>query len=354
MTVPQQRKPRQIFIAVSASLIVVALTVVLLEGVARIFWKVAYQLPFSQADKILYALYPELTELEWRYPELAGRKDTVDILFLGGSALNPAWGNIEQDLREQVTAALKRPVRIYNMAVPGHTSRDSYFKYKHLADYEFDLVIFYHGINEARANNAPPELYKADYTHYAWYELIQTLEPYHGHSTFALPYTFKFTVIQLKDRLGLAQYVNIDTPKQDWLIYGSDIKSAAAFESNLKAIIALAQARQEPLLMMTFATYVPENYSDQAFQAQTLDYSLHLSPLTLWGQPDQVLAAVAQHNQVMKTMQQDDDRLFFVDQAAQMPTGARYFNDVCHFTSIGSTQFVDNMLDTVLSAVTPQ
>ena len=64
---------------------------------------------------------------------------------------------MEMELREQLAYLGQRNVRIFNLAMPAHTSRDSWLKYAALRDARFDLVIFYHGINEARVNNAPPE-----------------------------------------------------------------------------------------------------------------------------------------------------------------------------------------------------
>ena len=57
------------------------------------------------------------------------------------------------------------------MSQGAHTTLDSYLKHKALHNKTFDVVVIYHGINEVRANNSPPEIFKPDYSHYAWYEL---------------------------------------------------------------------------------------------------------------------------------------------------------------------------------------
>lgn len=340
-----QTKP--IYAAISI-LIIAVTTFIALEISARVFWKIKYRLPLSKPDKVLNAFYPELTEFDWRYEELTSNEDALDILLLGGSVLNRYWGTIEQDLREQLTAQLKRPVRIYNMAEIGHTSRDSYLKYVVLEEQQFDLIIFYHGINESRANNVPADLFKDDYSHYSWYETVNMLKEYHNRSFLALPYTLKLLYVQLKEKLETVRYVSMDGPRKDWIKFGENVKSASSFKKNLQALIAMADTRNETILLMTFATHLPENYSQKLFNAQALDYSLHLSYVELWGNPTHVKKAVDRHNDVIRGIKQQYDHLLFVDQAKLMPKSQRYFNDICHLTAKGSTIFNDNMIEKIV------
>ena len=65
--------------------------------------------------------------------------DRFDVLLLGGSALDPDWGSIESRLAEKLRADLGDRCRVYNLARPGHTSRDSLLKYRQLEKEEFDL-----------------------------------------------------------------------------------------------------------------------------------------------------------------------------------------------------------------------
>ena len=43
--------------------------------------------------------------------------------------------------------------------------------------------------------------------------------------------------------------------------------------------------------------------------------------------------------------------VLFVDQASLMPQSGRYFNDPCHFTVLGSTKFVENMVKVLFPSV---
>jgi hypothetical protein len=228
--------------------------------------------------------------------------------------------------------------------VPAHNSRDSYLKYAALTEARFELVIVYDGINNVRANNAPPEIFRKNYAHYSWYEIVNKLASYHGATSFALPYTIRYLVIRMRQALNGDQYVPTEWPREDWVQYGRDPRSAMSFKHNISAILDLAARRGDHVLLMTFATYVPEDYSLEAFQAKRLDYGLQLAPIELWGRREHVVATVAIQNEVVRTLAAQHDGVLLVDQASLMEGSGRYFNDPCHLTFAGSSQFVENIL----------
>jgi hypothetical protein len=318
------------------------------ELAARGFWAVAYGVPPLEPGRILYGWYPKLARVDRARPS---RDDgSFDVLLLGGSVLHPQWGRVPQELRRQLDAAGVGEHRIFDLAEIAQTSRDSRLKYEALADARFDLVVVYHGINETRANNAPPELFRADYSHYAWYEVLNALAPYHGKAHFALPLTVRYIAVRLRQRLGAERYVPQHRPNEAWLAHGSELRSTESFRDNLEAIAALARERGDPLLLATFALYVPDDYSERAFAAKRLDYGLHRTPLERWGIPANVVAGVRAHNEVVRSLAADGDASFFVDEARLMPRGARSFDDACHLTPDGSQRFVELLLAPVLKA----
>ena len=99
--------------------------------------------------------------------------------------------------------------------MPGHASRDSWLKYSALGAARFDLVLFYQGINDARANNAPPEVFREDYAHYAWYETVNALASYHRTSWFALPYTLDMLRIRMRQILTKDRYDSGREPRKE-------------------------------------------------------------------------------------------------------------------------------------------
>lgn len=309
---------------------------------ARVFWSLQFHVPFFRADLILYSYYPELKNVEKKRP--THNDDTYDILLLGGSVLEPRWGTVEKEIREQLANFGLRNVRIFNLARASHTSRDSWLKYRALDEARFDLVIFYHGINETRANNVPPELFQIDYGHYSWYEIVNSLAWYHKTSSLSLPYTFRYITLRLKQLIFEARYVPRDSPRPDWVEYGSTYRSRQSFERHVDRILELAARRGDQILLMTFAIHVPENYSLESFRSKSLDYVLYLSPLEIWGKKENVVGGVEAHNQILHLKARQNRKILFVDQHNLMKGTPRYFNDACHFTIAGSTEFVKHIL----------
>jgi len=318
------------------------LCAVFAEVTARTFWRLRHGVPFGNPGRILYAYYPELRRIDKERPTRSD--EFYDILLLGASTLHKNWGEVEQNLLEQLAYKGHRNVRIFNLAMRAHTSRDSWLKYAALGEARFELVVFYDGINEARANNAPPDIFREDYAHYAWYKIVNTLAPYHGTASFALPYTLRYLAICMQYALTKDRYVPIHSPRKDWVQYGRDPRSAVSFKHNLGAILDLASRRGDRVLLMTFATYIPKDYSLEGFKAKRLDYGLHLAPLELWGTREHVLKTVAINNEIVRSLAAQHAGVLFVDQANLMAGNPRYFNDPCHFTAVGSSKFVEYLL----------
>jgi hypothetical protein len=320
---------------------------VLGEVGARAFWKTR-GVPFFTAHRRVYrSFYPMLPPLE-RAP-LDEDKEGFDVLLLGGSALHLDYGDIEHVLRERLCRALDRRVRVHNLSAPAHTSLDSYYKYKHLADKRFDLVVVYHGINEVRANNCPASTFRSDYSHFAWYKLINDFERRADARWFILPYTIEFVVLKAAGRLGWSAFLPTHEPAPESLNDGCDVKTEASFRRNLEGILETAAGRDERVVLMTYAFHVPPDYAKSAFDDRVLDYTVHLFPIELWGRPDCVVAGIRAHNAVVTALAATHERVLFVDQNERIPHEALYFNDICHLTHEGSARFADHIVGALLA-----
>jgi hypothetical protein len=327
------------------SLAFVLLCLASLELGARLFWR-ARGVPFRHPERVLQAFYPGLGKVDAHNPKWAAGR--MHVLLLGGSTLHPHWGTVQEELREQLAYAGHRDVRIFNLAAPGLTSRDSRLVYEAIGAERFDLVVVYDGINEARANNVPPELFRDDYGHYGWYEIVNALAAHHGRARLALPYTLEYVGLRLRQVLFSSRYVPRNGPRADWLQYGDTVRTAAPLEANLRAILERASSRGEPVLLMTFAMWIPDDYSLERFKAAELGYGLHLAPLEMWGAPPQVRHAVDVHNAVIRGVARSHPSARFVDQAARLGGNAHWFNDPCHLSLRGAQRFVHNLLPVVL------
>jgi len=319
----------------------------LLEGFARGYWWLRSGVPPSAPETLLEALYPELRPVRERPP--APGDGTFDVLLLGGSVLHEAWGEVEAQLLEQLARAGLEDVRVHNLAQPAHTSRDSLVKYAALGGARFDAVVVYDGINDARADNVPPELFRADYSHLPWYGLVNAVAPAAGRARLALPTTLRYAGALLRQSLRPGDYAGGDRPRPEWLRYGAEPRSVAALEGNLAAILELAQRRGEPVVLATFALHVPPDYSLEAFREKRLDYLLFYSPIEIWGERDHVVAAVAAYDEAIRRLAARAPNAVLVDEDRLLPRGAETFNDPCHLTIEGSRIFASHLASAILA-----
>lgn len=314
----------------------------LFEAGSRALWAIRWGVPFLHPSQAALAFYPEIGPLVAAPP----RHDDAafDVLLLGGSTLNVNFSPIGQLLAERLTLESGRRVQVHNLAMPGHTTLDSLYKYRQLASARFELVVVYHGINELRANNAPPESFRDDYSHYGWYELVRDVVDQGRLQPFSSPYTVRFVFRRVLARLGLRSYVPVERPRPDWIAYGRDVRSRKPFRSNLEAIAALARSREERLMLATYAHHIPPDYSEEKFAARALDYVLYGSPIALWGDVENIRSGLAEHNAVVRAIVASDPHLEFIDIAAAIPDDGAYYDDVCHLTVAGSERFVEALL----------
>jgi hypothetical protein len=327
-------------------LIYLLFLLVLAESAARAFWKTR-GVPFFQTHKSIYlSFYPEVgrVERELRRDD----RDCFDILMLGGSVLHKDYGDIEHVLRERLIRATRKCVRIHNLSAAAQTSLDSYYKYRHLSGQSFDLVLIYHGINELRANNCPSSMFRDDYSHLSWYRLINDFEDGLRLRWFVLPYTVKFVILKGVERMGWSSSRPTHRPEPASLDFGCDVKTASPFGRNLEGILRVASERREPVLLMSFALYIPEDYTEKRFENRSLDYTSHMYPVELWGKAPCVAAGIAAHNRVIAELARQTDGVLFVDQDALIPKEGLYFNDACHLTHEGCERFVDSILARIL------
>ena len=325
---------------------------VIAETGARLYWRFTQWVsPFHPSELIYQRFYPELRPLMEAPPPTSNPR-SFELLLLGGSVLDDGWGDIGQRL-EQVLDDMGRPgSRVYNLASPAHTSRDSLLKYQRL-DKRFDLVLVYHGINEVRMNNCPPEMFRQDYSHTAWYSMVNALEP--GQADWVLlPFTMRYIWINALDRAGA--YASWGLPKKEWFHYGAQVLSEKAFESNISGIVQLAQARGEPVLLATFAYRVPEEIPTHYDPKQMPGYAKAdfkgACPIELWGDLENVTAGIDRHNDVTRRLAGQHPHVTLVDVAAAMSHDFDSFADICHLTRAGCEQFVAHVWPSIKDQAT--
>jgi hypothetical protein len=317
-----------------------------LEIASRAYWMIKEHLSFFNPEA-MYLFYPALKDV--KKASITTTDGYYDILLLGGSVLYDSgkWSGANALLQEKLKDKTKLPIRIHNVARPGHSSRDSVFKYRFLKDKHFDLIIIYDSINEVRANNCPPQMFKDDYSHYSWYAKLNFFAHYPFFKFFTLPYTVYSLNIDIRQKMGLIHFVPTDIPNEEWVKYGNAIKSAGPFEKNLEEILVTSQLRKEPVLIASFAFHVPRDYTYFKFKTKQLDYGAHKFYIEIWGKPENVIMGIITHNNVIKKLAARHPEIMFLDEYPNMPKSKIYFDDICHLTDAGNEKLLNDFAERI-------
>jgi hypothetical protein len=240
-------------------------------------------------------------------------------------------------------------------------SWDSLWKYQYwYRDYDFDLVLFYHGINDARANAYPRDRFREDYSHMPYY--AQYAPVFHwveGHPLLSRSFALTFCVkLLFRARVQLVPGFQRQAPYNDpandpWLTEAADIKTTPTFEANVEKVAGLARERGQRLLLLTYAHYLPEDYDHTAFLEKRLDYSFapESVPVAIWGIPEFVQAAIQAHNAATRQVASRHREALFFDMAHFIPADGEHFIDICHWTDRGLRRFAAGVVQAL--AATP-
>ena len=248
-------------------------------------------------------------------------------------------------------------VRVASTGVPAHTSFDSLWKYQYwYRDYDFDLVLFYHGINDARANNYPRDVFRSDYTQFPYY---QRYAPAFGwierHPLLSRSFaaTLGASLIQ-RAKVQVAPAFEREAPYNDplddpWLAEGSDLKTPPVFSRNVEEVLRIARDRGQKVLLLTYAYYLPPDYTNERFLAQQTDYSFAPESVAteVWGRQQNVVAAIEAHHAATRRLAELHPNALFFDMERYMPKDREHFIDICHWTDRGRETFARGVLEAI-------
>jgi hypothetical protein len=328
--------------------------VFIFEFVSQLYCYLFTDLPPFAEEASTLGLYPELEAI----PDDIASSETFDVLLLGGSVL---WEWARRPYTAHRLARLRvdgRPVRISLAARPGHTSLDSLYKLRHLSDQSFDLYILYQGINEVRTNNVPPQHWRSDYSHYSWYAEANFLQ----RNATVINAGLRSPVVWFRlqqlvvSSLGIREFVPTDWPDEEFLLYGSDIRSAGPFRRNIERMLDIAADNGTPFLLSTFAWYRPDDYDIDNYRRphpvpeDGVYRDFFVLPIELWGRPDDVVRALESHNEILRSMHRHPAVLDVVPMEARIPKNEKFFEDICHLTERGYVKFGDNLIVAMLKA----
>jgi hypothetical protein len=299
----------------------------------KLYGYFVYEIPVTrnvEIDDVWNLFYGELWTSGVVDSEATPSDGMFDVLLLGASVMDQVAQPLLATLRERYGER----IRLYNLAKSAHTTRDSFLKYSRLKDKHFDLIIVYHGINDCRMNCVPKDGFRDDYSHCAWYDSFQRIVQ---SGTLSLQ-GIAAGLSRSKIRLG--------EPDRRARQYGHDIKTEPAFRRNLQSIVTAAHDTGTPVVLMSFATYLPNNYSEERSRTGQLDYGHgdYGFPVETWGDPAAVIAAITIHNTVIQNIANRFDNVLYIDQKRLLPRNGSTFSDVCHLTKRGISLFVGNLV----------
>lgn len=308
-----------------------------LEVSARLYWRIQHGVPLLEPSALRWVFYPNVDRIRSAPPQA---DDGVhDVLVLGGSVMDET-----RDRFREVEEELGGAVRFHVAAKVGHTTLDSRRKFEWLADLPFDEVLVYHGINDCKYNNVPPERFDADYSGYVFYRLTGELVNSPPQLSVA-PFTFRY----IRAKGGLRGQDSVDAPtrvaRHNWFRFGEDIKSRETFRANLAAVLEGARSRGLPVRLLSFVIYIPEGYDEQTFLDTGYDYAEPRMRAGVWGQANHVSACVAEHNRILHALAAEHDHAALLDMQEAVPAAGWAMNDPCHFSEPGEELFFARLAD---------
>jgi len=351
---PENKKRKSLRRRLLKLAIFLVYVLVIAEIGSRVYWKIKRDVPFFSTPNDWYSrFYEELKESDVLNADLGPDNGTFDVLLLGGSALDRVHRSLalkSDTLPQALSKITGQPARVFNLSNPGLTTRDSLTKYRLLKDKHFDLVVIYHAVNDTRLNNCPPGKFREDYTHSGWYKQVDRMEAHMpGLTYFTLPYTLEYTVIHILSSKKVGVFLPRHRPLESWIAHGTDIKTARPFEDNVQKILDIAAQRSEPVLLMTFGWYVPENYTRADLKAKKLDYAKSPAPsaVELWGSVEGVKKGLARHNEIIRNLSLKNPQAIFVDADMLIAKVGENFNDVCHLSEKGKLLLMQSFLPAI-------
>lgn len=328
----------------------------ILESGFRIGIWMEYKVSFFKPGEVILTYYPEIQNFIHHPPSKA--ENEFNILFLSGSVGHPNNGHIAYEIERQFGPIMEKKgleLKLTNFSTPGHCSRDSRIKMELLDNFDFDLLILMHGINDARTNNSPPEIFKEDYSHYEFYNKVNHAFHHRDMWLSVIPFFIKDIWIRNKVRFNPENYAPEGRIESDWLAYGDSLKSARPMQENMRAILKLAEQRKVPAILSSFAWHIPEGYTKEKFEAQALGYNLESGrdrfPIETWGTPKNIKRTLATHNQMTRLLAKEEKCLFW-DAEQSLAGNPSFFDDVCHLSDSGSAVLVNGwkpLLEQVVS-----
>ncbi len=301
--------------------------------------------------------------------------DVFRIIALGGSTVQSIEVDVEKShmqLLEKRLAAQypNRNVEVLNFGYSWHTSQHSLMKYLfRLSDYEPDMIIVWHGINDLIRSFLAPEFtygpYQSDYSHF-WGPNAYMVFYYHNHQMSQPEPIFRPNSQLLSlivDFAALNLYTDITgetLPEQRSSVSPRGegqspaippyvrFRSISEFSRNMRRLVSIVKADDTVILMATQGNAYRMDGSDEELEKLTL----HKQFCTENGVPvsiESMVSGMALFNEETRRIASDYD-VAYVDLEKDIPKTAHYFTDDCHLTEAGNELVAESLFAHIVTS----
>jgi lysophospholipase L1-like esterase len=287
--------------------------------------------------------------------DLAKPDGTYRIFVLGGSTVFCGEVDFEQTHCRLMEKKLRQAypgvkIEVQNAGVPWHTSQHSLIKFlTKVEDFQPDLVIIYHGINDLCRGFSPPYAsvgeYQPDYSHF--YGPVATMVRTYAEDRgrfhlYVLDEAWTFLARQwFSDIRGTAESDPpvVVKPWNEW-------KSLPSFKRNLGNLALVLRAKQIELVMASQPYLLRDDLTAEERRKMKVVANLVRNQ---YEQPDvaSIRSGMETFNRTAKAVA-DEYGAVFVDLEKCVPKAVDYFVDDFHYTPDGNRLVCEALTDAVI------
>ena len=127
----------------------------------------------------------------------------------------------------------------------------------------------------------------------------------------------------------------------------------APFRANIEGVLALAEERSTPVLLISFAYFIPDHYDEVEAAGGDHGFAepfLHGAPcpVATWGKTQNVALGIERHNAIARDLASKYEHVTLVDYARLAPKSGKYFIDACHLSEEGCRLMAGHIVDAAL------
>ena len=262
----------------------------------------------------------------------------------------------EESFCRKVELALRREypdrkIEVQNAGMDWHTTQHSLMKYLFiLQDFDPDLIVIYHAINDLCRSLSPPLLargeYRTDYSHY-YGPVARMVDDYFDVSPQPTLLVYG-KISEMIHRYWFSDFRMPDMLRQPREIEITEWKSLPAFTRNLRDLADILRQKNVHLIMASQpylykTNMTPQEQSVISF-ADKLCRNVETKPNLA-----SMISGMNQFNDAARHVATEND-IPFVELEHQMPKTLDYFYDDVHYTPLGNTWIADQITAQIISS----